>query len=149
MEKDVLIFLGSSQSGGAVEEDRIEVITAGQYYLKNGKHSIIYSEMTDDGRRSEQNIIKIAKDSVEIIKKGEASVHMVFEKHKKNFSYYDVPYGKLLVGLETNQIHLEEEADKLTLLLDYRLEVENQHMADCQVEIRVESKSTCKIDLSN
>ena len=148
MEKDVLIFLNSSQSGGAVEDDKIEVITAGSYYFKNGKHYIVYNELADNGNWSEQNIIKISEASVEIIRKGEASVHMVFNENKKTFSYYDVPYGKLFVELETRRIQVEEEADRLTLLLEYRLEVENQHVADCLVEIRVESKSTCRIDLA-
>ena len=40
MEKDVLIFLNSSQSGGAVEDDKIEVITGRLLLFQNGKHSL-------------------------------------------------------------------------------------------------------------
>ncbi len=147
MQKEVLIFLSSSQEGGDVGEDKLEVITAGQYYFKNGKHYIIYEEMSEDGRETTKNIIKIYKDTTEVIKSGGASVHMVFEKGKKNFSYYDVPYGKLLVGMDTDCVELTEEEDRLHLRLGYRLEVDYRHMADCVVEIRVESKDTCKMEL--
>ena len=147
MQKEVLIFLSSSQKGGDVGEDKIEVITAGQYYLKNGKHYITYEEMSDDGRETARNIIKIHGETAEVIKNGEVSVHMVFEKGKKNFSYYDMPYGKMLVGLETDHMELAEEEDRLSLRLEYRLEVDYRHMADCVVDIRVESKDKCKMEL--
>ena len=148
MQKEVLIFMTSIQRGGTVGEDKLEVITAGQYYLKNGKHYITYEDVSEDGRTRERNIIKIREDRAEVIKKGETSVHMIFEKDKKNYSCYDVPYGKMMVGLETSRMEVTEEEDRLELRLEYRLEMDDQHIADCLVEIRVESKDTCKVDLS-
>ena len=147
MQKDVILFMASRQAGGAIEEDRVEVITAGQYYKKNGAHFVVYEELSEDGRTAARNMIKIRNGKTEVIKNGEASVHMVFELHKKNFSYYDMPYGKMMVGLETERMDCTEEEDRLSLLLQYRLEVDYQYMADCTVEIRIESKDTCEIKL--
>lgn len=58
-----------------------------------------------------------------------------------------MPYGKLLVGLETNHMDLLEEENRIRLRLDYRLEVDYQHMADCEVEIRIESRDVCEVKL--
>ena len=34
---------------------------------------------------------------MELTKKGAVNVHMIFEKNKKNITYYNTPYGSLLV----------------------------------------------------
>ncbi|QNM06724.1 DUF1934 domain-containing protein [Qiania dongpingensis] len=147
MQREVLIFLVSDQTGGAVEQDRIEVITAGQYFYKNGKHYVIYDEISEESGQTVKNIIKIYDGGTEIIKSGDSSVHMVFEEHKKDFSYYDMPYGKMFVSLETNRLDIREEEDRISVRIDYRLEIDYQHMADCLVEIRIESKENCKMNL--
>ncbi len=40
MQKDVILFMGSHQTGGTVEDDQLQLITTGQYYHKNGKHYV-------------------------------------------------------------------------------------------------------------
>ncbi|MCI8465644.1 MAG: DUF1934 domain-containing protein [Lachnospiraceae bacterium] len=147
MQKDVILFMGSHQTGGTVEDDQLQLITAGQYYQKNGKHYVIYEELSESGKKASKNTIKIYDGCVEVLKSGEASIHMVFGLHKKTLSYYDMPYGKMMVGLETNHMNLTEEEDRISLRLDYRLEVDYQHIADCEVEIRIESKDICEVSL--
>ncbi|MCI8274941.1 MAG: DUF1934 domain-containing protein [Lachnospiraceae bacterium] len=147
MQKDVILFMGSHQTGGSVEDDQLQLITTGQYYHKNGKHYVIYEELSDSGRHKSKNTIKIYEGGAEVLKSGESSIHMVFGLHKKTLSYYDMPYGKLLVGLETNHMDLLEEENRIRLRLDYRLEVDYQHMADCEVEIRIESRDVCEVKL--
>lgn len=147
MQKDVILFMGSHQTGGAVDDDQLQLITAGQYFHKNGKHYVIYEELSESGRRKSKNTIKIYNGGAEVLKSGESSIHMVFGLHQKTLSYYDMPYGKMMVGLETNHMDLVEEEDKICLKLDYRLEVDYQHMADCEVEIRIESRDSCEVDL--
>lgn len=147
MQKDVLIFLVSSQSGDFSGDDKIEIITAGQYFYKNNKHYLIYEEIPDDGGPAVKNTIKIYDGKAEVMKSGDASVHMVFEQHKKTFSYYDIPYGKMLAGIETKHLEFNEEENRIFLRLEYSLEIDYQHLSDCIVEIRAESRETCKIDL--
>ena len=147
MQKEIIVFLGSVQNGGMSGDDRMEIITAGQYYYKNGKHYIIYEEIQEDGGTAAKNVIKICDGKAEIIKSGEASVHMIFEEHKKNYSYYDMPYGKMLVGLETKRLDFKEEENHISLQLEYRLEIDYNHMADCVVNIRAESKEHCRVNL--
>ncbi len=40
-------------------------------------------------------------------------MHMVFEEKQKNMTYYDTPFGNLLVGLATNKVDVKEEEEKL------------------------------------
>ena len=46
MTKEVLVTVSGLQSMGG-ESDQIQVITAGNYYRKNGKHYIVYDEMIE------------------------------------------------------------------------------------------------------
>ena len=77
--------------------DPIEMMTTGAYYLRNGKHYILYDELSEDNEVV-KNVIKIGPKSVELTRKGGQSSHMVFEEGKENLSYYDTPFGSLLWG---------------------------------------------------
>ena len=86
MTKDVLLSISGLQFAAQDEEDvePVEVITAGDYYKKNGKHYILYEEVMEGFDGNTRNIIKLTEDSLDITKKGVSNVHMVFEKNKKN-----------------------------------------------------------------
>ena len=76
MTRDVLISISGSQSSES-DQDEIEMVTTGNYFFKEGKHYILYEEIADKGDVI-KNTIKVTKDSMEMIKRGSASLHMVF-----------------------------------------------------------------------
>ena len=47
MTKDVLINISGLQMD-INKDEPVELMTTGAYYLKNGKHYILYDEMADD-----------------------------------------------------------------------------------------------------
>ena len=49
MNKEVIINISGLQLDAGTEEP-IELMTTGDYYLKNGKHYVIYDELTDDSQ---------------------------------------------------------------------------------------------------
>lgn len=65
------------------EEEPIEVITAGNYYNKNGKHYIKYEEIMEGEKENTSSLIKIQGDTLEVTKKGLNNVHMIFQKNKR------------------------------------------------------------------
>ena len=67
------------------ESEAIEVVTPANYYCKNGKHYILYDEVTEGISGVTKNKIKISgEDSLEIMKSGISNAHMIFERNKKN-----------------------------------------------------------------
>lgn len=107
MTKDVIVSISGLHMDMVAnafreEEDAIEVVTPASYYWRNGKHYILYDEVLEGMGGTIRNKIKITgTDSLEIMKTGASNTHMVFEKNKKNLTYYRTPYGQLLVGLNT------------------------------------------------
>ena len=140
MTKDVLVKISGLQFAGEEDSDSIEVITSGTYYKKNGKHYVMYEEIMEGSTEVMTNRIKIGEDSMEVTRKGPAAVHMVFEKEKKNVSYYYTPYGNLLVGIDAKDISIDETDLDINVKVAYGLEINYEHVADCHITVDIKSK---------
>lgn len=137
MTKDVLINISGFQVDVDSDEP-IEVMTTGAYYLKNGKHYILYDEIAEDNEVV-KNILKIGPQTVELTKKGGSSSHMVFEKGKENLSYYDTPFGSLLLGVNTSSIEWKEQEDHMKLRVNYDLTINSDHVSNCIIDVSIQS----------
>lgn len=146
MTKDVLITISGLQMTDGENND-IEMIMAGNYYLKNGKHYITYEEVMEGFSGVVKNTIKIQPDSMDIIKTGITNVHMTFEKNKKRLTCYATPIGGLMVGLDTKTISVDEMEDRLTVKVEYSLDINYQHVSECSIKVDVRSRSRAQIKL--
>lgn len=139
MTKEVLVHVSGVQhevEGG----EPIVLVTSGTYYYKNDKHFLLYEEIDDDGMVS-KNVIKIGANEVSVIRKGISSSHMVFEEGKENLTYYDTPYGSMLMGITTSRITFcEKGSGRMELEIDYALSVDGNHMSDCNIQLVVTAK---------
>lgn len=141
MTKDVLISISGLQFAEGMDNEPVEVITSGVYYKKNGKHYILYDEVMEGSQQATKNIIKLGNEVLDITKRGETNVHMMFEKDKKNVTYYYTPYGSLLIGIDATKVAVEETEQNIHVTVDYALEVNYEHMADCTITMNVKSKN--------
>lgn len=148
MTKEVLVsIIGAHVMDG--EDGSVEVITAGNYYFKNGRHYIIYDEMIDGVKGSIRNTIKVGSKTVDVIKSGEARSHMVFERDKKNVSCYVTPFGEMMVGISTNSIMIDEKEDDLLVKVDYSLDINYEETSRCLLTMNVQSKATADFHLGS
>lgn len=136
MTKDVLLSVKGLQISPGDQSDTIEVISPGNYYYKNGKHFFLYDEVTEGQSDPIRNIVKVADDYMELTKKGPVNVHMIFEKDRKNVTYYYTPYGSLLVGIDAYRVNVQEEEAQIAVDVEYALEVNNEHLANCHIRIQ-------------
>lgn len=144
MTKDVLISIRGLQFAGPTEEhrDSVEVIVGGQYHLKDGKHYLTYEETMEGLPEKTRTMIKIAKDRVELTKKGGIAVAMTFVEGEKNISNYRTPFGNLVIGIDTAKICFEEEEERMQLNILYHLNMNYDFIAECNISIDVRSKET-------
>lgn len=140
MTKDVLISISGVQLAEELDGEPVEVITSGEYYLKNGKHYLLYEEVVEGAKSPGKNMIKIGEDCMELTKKGVTSTHMIFQKNRKNVTYYHTPYGSLQIGIDTSRIDTKETDGELHVEVDYSLEVNCEHTADCHIFLKVNEK---------
>ncbi len=143
MTKDVLITVSGLQFE-VQEDEAVEVVSRGEYYFRNGKHFLVYDEPAVEEDGDSKCIIKISERSVEVSKKGLVNVHMLFEKDVSNMTYYTTPMGDILIEITTHEILWEEKEDMMYLKLTYALDMNYQHVSECELSIRVDSMKGAK-----
>ena len=144
MTKDILVKISGMQftadSEEANEPEPVEIIAPGEYYFKNGKHYIIYDEFMEGFDSVTKNVLKLKNDSLEITKRGSSNVHMIFEKDKKNLTCYTTPFGNLMMGIDARRILIEESEEEIYAQVEYALDINYEHLADCTIQLRVQPK---------
>lgn len=143
MTKDVLVSIKGVQFLGMEDEaeEPIEVLTVGNYYFRNGSHYVKYEEVFEGMEGVTANLVKIKSNAIEVRKTGVANVHMVFEEDKKNITYYDTPFGKIQMGIATTKIDVKESSDHLVIQVDYSLDMNDNYVADCCLNLDIRSKN--------
>lgn len=148
MTKDVLLSLRGLQfDTSSADGDKIETITPAEYYKKNNSHYIIFDEVMEGFSESTKNIIKFKESSLDLTKRGLVNVHMSFEENKKNMTSYSTPYGEILIGIDAKSIRLKEESERIIVDVDYALEVNYEHFADCRIKMDIRSKESGRFSL--
>lgn len=146
MNKKVIVSIRGLQFMNESEE-AVEVITIGEYYQRNGKHYLLFEEMVEGIDGVVRNIIKFNENMVDITKSGAANVHMIFQEKQKNLTYYDTPFGNLLIGLRANQIKLYESEEAIDVKIDYSLDINYEFISECTIVISVKDRSNGEIKL--
>lgn len=139
MKNEVMISIKGIQHEFG-EDGVTEMITAGNYYLKNGKHYVLYDEAIPETSEQMSNTLKITKDRVELIKHGRFGTHMLFEVGKKNMSMYPTPYGIMEMCFNTFDIEVTENETSIHVKILYALEINDGFVSDCTLEMIVRSK---------
>ena len=143
MIKDVLIHVRGLQMMETDDaQEPIEIVVPGQYYFRNGSHYLRYEEMLDDTAETTVNYIKMSPNGVEVRKQGQVNVHMVFEEGKKNKTFYNTPYGTLQMGISATGLELKESEDGIQMKVDYALDMNEEHVADCYLTVQAQSKDS-------
>lgn len=141
MTKEVLISIKGLQFVEEEGNEPVEVITCGKYYRKNGKHYVIYEEISEDELLPVKSVVKLSDTCLEITKKGAVNVHMMFERDKKNITYYYTQYGSLLIGVEARKLEVTETEERIRADVEYTLEINYEHIADCTITIDIRAKA--------
>lgn len=144
MTKDVLVYISGlhqSLDENTVDADEaIEVIVPGTYHYKNNKHYILYEEIGENGGVI-KNQMKIYDDKhVEIRKSGILSASMIFEEGRRNASAYQTPFGQIPITMDTRGVEMEEEENRISIGIDYCLELNGEPLADCRIDIKITSR---------
>lgn len=140
MTEDVLVSIKGMQMLEMDAEDEVEVVTNGRYLHKDGKHYISYEEVLEGMEGTIQNLIKVNEDGMEVTRRGLTNVHMIFEKDKKNVTYYETPFGNLMVGIAATNINVKDSDKNIDVTVNYALDINYEHLADCTINMSIQSK---------
>lgn len=152
MTKDILLSISGLQievmEEEGIENEPIEVVTPASYFKKNGKHYILYDEVTEGISSITKNKVKISDTTVEIMKSGVTNVHMLFERGKKSLTYYETPYGQMLIGINTVLVEINESEENMDIRIEYELDINHEPLADCKIRMNIRSKNAVGFKLN-
>ena len=153
MTKDVIIEISGIQESklegetGEQGEDLVVVMPA-SYYYRNGKHYILYDEVVEGSAIGIKNKLKITgTEQVDMMKSGATNAHMVFERNKKTQTYYQTPFGQMLVTFYTTAMDIKEAEDEIKIKINYEMDVDYQPFADCVIRINIHSREGANLEL--
>ena len=142
MEKEVLIHVKGLHMMDTPEGgEPIEIVVPGEYYFRNGSHYLRYEEMLEDHGDPTVNYIKISPKGMEVRTKGQVNTHMVFEQGKRNMAFYTTSFGTLEMGISATNLELKESDSRLDMKVNYSLDLNQEHVADCCLDIHAQGKS--------
>ncbi len=150
MGKDVLLTISGLQFQNQMEEEDmvpVEVITAGNYYQRNGRHYVLYDEVMEGISGVTKNTIKIQDEVVEVVKHGATNVHMRFEKDKKNVTCYNTPFGNMMIGMQASGMDVQVQEQQIKVNIDYILEINYEYVADCSIHMDIMSKQAQNLNI--
>ena len=134
MNKEIILTITGLQEE-LKEDEALEVLIPGEYYNRDGKHYILYEELSEDDGAVTKSVLKASPEKVELTRRGERNVAMVFEAGKTSNSIYTLPYGSLDMAIHTTDIHINETDTSLDIEVFYSLDINYEHISDCVVRI--------------
>lgn len=140
MHTNVLVTIRGIQNDGT-EQDTIETISQGQYRFLADKHVISFEELLPSEDKistiSIKNILKISNETVTLTKKGITQTKMFFQQNHTFCGFYQTPFGTFDMSLHTSRLKIICQDDLLHTEINYALELNQQHVSDCSIQISV------------
>lgn len=142
MTEDVLVSVSGLHTIDTAEGEDIEVISAGRYFYRDGKHYLLYEEQVEDSGDITYNRITAKDGYLEYRRNGPVSTKMIFVPGEKTESWYNTPFGDMLLGINVTGMNIREQEDVLEINVAYGLEVNYEDIADCNIRVRAVSKGS-------
>lgn len=146
MTKNVIIVIKGLQFMDN-DNDSVEFITNGLYYNRNGRHYVLYDEIVEGYSEPAKNTIVFNDDKFEMIKKGVINTHMTFEEKKKNSTYYELPFGNIMIETNTKQVDVRECENEINVMIKYGLDVNYAFVSDCEITVKIKSENAEELGL--
>ncbi|MCX7780304.1 MAG: DUF1934 domain-containing protein [Negativicutes bacterium] len=141
MEKVVVTVVGA-QKDASGEENRIELVTAGRHYTKNGVNYITYEETELSGMEGTTTLLKIYPSHVVVVRMGSIEHKQEFRLGEKTYSTYVTPVGSMKMAMHTHKLNLSAQGINRVIQIGYELEIDGQWLSsnELSVTIREEQK---------
>ena len=146
MTKEIILTISGLHETDGDADAPIETMTPGQYYMKNGKHYVVYDEVLDGLEGTVKSTIKFTDEVVELIRNGPASTRMVFQPGHEHMVIYQTPMGPLSISLYTADLKMELGEERMNLKIDYSLKTEGIVVSESTVNIEIYPKEMLRIE---
>lgn len=140
MKKQVYIEIVSTQVGADGQKEILSSSVEGNFYEKDGKKYVLYEEKAEGSTEMVKNRLQLTADQMKLKKSGAVNWEASFAQGEKWEADYRTPFGPIPMSVHTRQLEKEEEEDRIKIRVKYRLESAGEHLSECEMDIKIESK---------
>ena len=146
MTKDIILTISGLHDTDGEGDTPIETMTPAQYYMKNGKHYVVYDEILEGLDGTLKSTIKFTENQVELIRNGPASTRMVFQPGQEHMVIYQTPMGPISISVYTEDMAVSVEEEHIGLKIDYSIKTEDIVVSESTVKIEICPKELVRFD---
>lgn len=127
------------QSRVSVEDDLIEVVTPGKFYITKNGYKVEYDETKLSGMEGTKTTMIIKEKYFKLNRVGTTETNMEFEKNTQSVSLYKTPFGAMSVIVDTKDIEINMDDNGGTIHIVYTLNVEGQQLIETDLNVFIKA----------
>ncbi|MEG2867658.1 MAG: DUF1934 domain-containing protein [Terrisporobacter sp.] len=122
------------------KKDTIEVVTPGEFIIKDSMLKAIYKESELSGMKGTLATISIYKDNFILERTGTTNTKMEFELDKTAISLYNTPYGVMDLQIHTEELEINVDENGGDIRAKYAMGFSGQSpiVTEIWINIRVQ-----------
>ena len=127
------------QSRVSVEDEFIEVVTPGKFYITKSGYKVEYDETELSGMEGTKTTMIIKEKYFKLNRVGTTETNMEFEKNTQSVSLYKTPFGAMSVIVDTKDIEINMDDNGGTIHILYTLNVEGQQLIETDLNVIIKA----------
>ncbi len=136
--KNVMLKIKGKQTNTEGEENIIELITEGKFYIKNDSYYLVYDETEISGMEGSTTTLKIQGHKISMKRFGNNTSSLIFEQGKKHRTEYSTAFGDMSMEVLTDSVDVNiSDVGKGSIDLSYKLSISNATESSNQLTINI------------
>lgn len=119
------------------DSDKTELVTEGEYTVRNGKYFLRYNEQLAESDGECNTIVKFDESSVIMSRTGSINTQMIFEEGKRHMSHYETPLGSFTIGVSTDKLEIGVNEDGGDVKIRYILDINNSAQVENYLHLNI------------
>ena len=136
-KKDYVITIRGLQSYDDDDDVDIEMMAEGDFSIEDGKFFIDYDETEATGMEGTKTTIEIDENYVSLTREGTVDTTLLFIEGRQTSSYYDTPYGTMMMGINTEKVDADLTENGGTVAVKYSMSMNNLFSGTNTFQIQV------------
>jgi uncharacterized beta-barrel protein YwiB (DUF1934 family) len=132
-----MIKVIGTQRDDTGEENRIELVSVGRHYQKNGIEYIVYAETAISGFEGTTTLVKLYPDHVAVVRMGSVEHKQEFRLNETSHSTYVTAFGTIKMSIFTKQLAVDFANSTGSIDVDYELAINGQWQSSNTLAITI------------
>jgi uncharacterized beta-barrel protein YwiB (DUF1934 family) len=124
------------------DTNRMEMMTEGRFYKKDGVSCLEYEENETGGAGGSKTLMMVAGRMVSLIRHGRTTTHMVFSEGRKSFNVCSTPAGSMEMGIWPTGMQLDIGDENGEITLEYELDIGGQFTGSNMISLSYRLKKS-------